>query len=318
MTHLDVPIPPIDEVGVPIIAPVTEGEPDLIPGLMPRQGQLVIAGETEVGKSLAALEICSSLITQTPLWGELEPTMKARRILYVLGEHYNEVIQRLWQVTQLPMTDQVILVGPQQLGMDKWLVSNGRSNPLAVDKLSKWSEDCDLVVFDPFSAFITGQDVENDNPQMRLLMDTMSLVTQNVGASCLVLAHQGKPQMDKFGKENTRKSYAIRGASSIEDAATNIFYMNKDGARENTMVTLTKRKYKGMAPDQYRMVRNPETLTHTLLHNRPEVEMDRILTQAKVARLKVSFPDMQITDIVKMLAAVEGKSERTIWRAVTG
>ena len=315
---LNVPVPPIDEVGVPITAPVPEGEADIIPGLLPRRGQLVIAGETEVGKSLVALEICSSLITKTPLWGELEPTHQARRILYILGEHYNEVIQRLWQVTQLPMTDQVILVGPQQLGLDKWLVAGGKANPLAVDKLSKWSEGCDLVVFDPFSAFITGQDVENDNTQMRLLLDTMSLVAQNVGASCLVLAHQGKPQMDKFGKENARKSYAIRGASSAEDAATNIFYMGKTNTESGLIVTLTKRKYKGIAPDEYKLGRNPETLVHSLLGNRPAVEMEKIVTQAKVARVQAHFPTMTLTDIVKLVAGVEGKSERTIWRALQG
>ncbi len=317
------PIPPLEEVATRLIAPVQEGPPDIIQGLLPRRGQLVLAGETNIGKSLIALEICSSLITGTPLWGELQPNMTARKILYVLGEHYNEVIQRLWQVTQLPMTDQVFLLGPEQLGLDKWLVAQGRPNPLGIAKLQRWAEGCDLIVFDPFSAFVVGVDVENDNIQMRLVLDQMSLIAQSIGASCIVLAHQGKPMMDKTGQEHARKSYAIRGASAIEDAATNIFYMNSarsgtsDAAQETKdqkVFTLTCRKYKGVAPPEYKLTRNVNNLRHQLLGNRPFVEVRKIETQAKIARVMREFPQFKIDDVYKLVAATEDKSERTIRR----
>ena len=102
--HIDVDparlgrIPSLEEVAVQITADIPEADPDIIPGLLPKAGQLVIAGETNVGKSLVALEICSALTTGQPLWGEdkLTPLIRAKRILYVLGEYYNEVIQRLW------------------------------------------------------------------------------------------------------------------------------------------------------------------------------------------------------------------------------
>lgn len=316
-----VPIPPLEQVATKLIAPVEEGPPDVIPGLLPRRGQLVIAGETNIGKSLVALEICSSLVTGTPLWGELQPTHAAKKILYILGEHYNEVIQRLWQVTQLPMTDQVFLLGPEQLGVDKWLVSGGRPNPLGVAKLQRWSEGCDLIVFDPFSAFVLGSEVENDNIQMRLVLDQMSYIAQSVGASCLVLAHQGKPMMDKTGQEHARKSYAIRGASAIEDAATNIFYMNeaKPGTsaaaqetKDTKIYTLVNRKYKGLAPPEHRLTRNPHTLTHTLLGNRPYVEVRRLEVEAEVGRLRIAFPDMSLSDAYKTIAAIRGIHERTV------
>ena len=109
------PIPDLEAVGIPITSPIEEGPPDAIPGLLPRRGQLVIAGETDIGKSLVALEICSCLTTGNPLWGELKPTIRARKILYILGEHYLGVIQRLWQLTKLPMNDTVWLLGPEQL-----------------------------------------------------------------------------------------------------------------------------------------------------------------------------------------------------------
>jgi len=318
-------LPALEDIAVPITGQIEEGEPDIIPGFMPRGGQLVIAGETEVGKTLIALELCSALTTGNPLWGDdnLRPTQTAKKILYVLGEHYNEVIQRLWRKTQLPMSDQVWLIGPDKLASDKWLVVNGKQNAPAVDKFCRWAEGADLIIFDPLAAFVSGVDVENDNAQMRLVLDTMSLIAQTSGSACMVLAHQGKPQMNQYGQENSRKKYAIRGASSIEDAATNIFYMGKaEGkdaeAGDRKVYTLTKRKYKGEAPDEYRLVRDPDTLVHQLLGNRPFVEVKKLTTQAMVGRVRHQFPDMKIGAIYELLSAVTGMSTRTIERYMEG
>ncbi len=320
-SSITAPIPALDQVAVPLISPVKVGPPDIIPGFLPRQGQLLIAGETEVGKSLVALEICSALTSpNTALWNELSPTLQARKILYVLGEHYNEVIQRLWAITGLPMSNQVWLLGPERLGYDKWLVIKGQVNLIAVEKFKRWTEGADLIVFDPLSAFLTGEGAENDNMLMRMALDTMSLIAQSAGASCLVLAHLGKPMLDQQGKEHRRQSYAIRGASAIEDAATNIFYMERAAATENNLpegvqvLQLRKRKYKGVAPDKFVLMRDALTKRHTLLGNRPNCEVRRISTQAEVTRFQLAFPHLSISDAVKAVAAIHNINERTAWR----
>ena len=314
--------PSIEEIGERIIDPIKAGPVDIIEGLLPRHGQALIAGETNVGKSLVALEICSSLVTGEPLWGELTPTTTAKKVLYILGEHYNEVIKRLWAHTGLPMTDQVWLVGPEQLGFDKWLVTHGKQNPVGIEKLTKLADEMDLVVFDPLAAFVAGENAENDNVQMRLVLDSMSIITQKTGATCLILAHQGKPQLGPQGQENTRKSYAIRGASAVEDAATNIFYLNKaegtSGAAADTkdskVYTLKCRKYKGIAPEEYKLMRNGANLRHTLLGSRPFMEVRKIETQSKLSRLMMAYPDMRIPEVIKIMAAMEGLNEETIRR----
>lgn len=316
------PIPPLEDIAIAITDEIKEGPVDLIPGLLPRQGELVIAGETNVGKSLMALEIVSSLITGEKLWGELEPTTQVKKVLYVLGEHYNEVIQRLAQHTKLPFTDQVFLLGPEQLNYDKWLVSNGKPNLHSINKFRKWAEGVDLIVFDPFASFLIGEGAENDNIGARIALDSMSLIAQSSGASCLILAHQGKPMMDKHGIEQARKTYAIRGASGIEDAATNIFYMGKakgeseaaQRAADGDIFALTCRKYKGIAPPEYRLLRDPGTLTHTLLGNRPFVEVKRIATQAKLGKLLSHIPNLNRDQAIQILAALQDCSERTIRR----
>lgn len=316
------PIPKLEDIASRLIGPIIDGPPDLIDGLLPQQGQLVVAGQTNVGKSLIAIEICSALTSDRPLWGEIYPAFKAKKILYILGEHYSEVIMRLWRHTGLPMSENVWLLGPEQLSYDKWLVTSGKPNIQAISKMKKWAEGSDLIVFDPFSAFVTGVDVENDNIQMRLVLDTMSLIAQTAGASCIVLAHQGKPMMDRFGQEHSRKSYAIRGASAIEDAATNIFYLDKatgeseaaQKASGGQIFEVVKRKYKGPAPDKYRLLRDTGTLTHALLGNRPFAEVISIDRQAKVAKLQGAFPDMPFKDVIRAVAAIQGCSEITIKR----
>lgn len=320
------PVPDLEEIGVQITSPVVAGPPDLIPGLLPQHGQLVIAGQTDVGKSLVALEICSALTTEQPLWGSLKPTRRANRILYILGEHYNEVIQRLWAITKLPMSDNVWLLGPEQISYDKWLVAGGRPNLQAIGKFKKWADGADLIVFDPFAAFVSGVDVENDNVQMRLVLDTMSLIAQSTGASCLVLAHQGKPMMDKFGQEHSRKSYAIRGASAIEDAATNIFYMDRFSKQESQagakisenikLFSMIRRKYKGDAPAEYTLMRDAQTLTHSILGARPQSEAFKSDTLSKIVRLQNTYPEMSFGDATKMVATVQGIDERTVRRYI--
>lgn len=270
-----------------------------------------------------ALEIVSCLTTGAPLWKEKKPTEVIGRVLYVLGEHYNDIVKGLWHRMGVPMGDDVWILGPEQLTVDKWLVQSGKQNPVAISKLIKWAEGADLIVFDPLSAFLTGSDAENDNIQMRLVLDSMSLIAQSVNASCLVLAHQGKPAVGKDGQEYARTKYAIRGASAIEDAATNIFYMSRVmGAstvaetRDSKVFEMRNRKYKGDAPEKYELVKDPHNLTHTLLGNRPYIQVRQMETQSTYARFSISFPEASKSDLLKMVECATGLSEASIRRAL--
>lgn len=316
------PIPRLEDVGVRLNSPIKEGPPDLFPGLLPLHGELVVAGETNVGKSLISLEIISSATTGKPLWGELQPTKQIKKVLYVLAEHYIEVIQRLLQVTKLEMPDSVYILGPEHLMYDRWIVSRGQPNVPAVAKFMKWAEGCDLIVWDPFSAFVCGQDVEQDNITMRLVLDTMSLVAQTAGAACLVLAHQGKPTMNPYGVEVKRKSYAIRGASAIEDSATNIFYMDHASAGHEAIETstggkvyeLVLRKYKGLAPPKYTLLRNNETLTHQMITGTAFEAQMKFDLRGKVARLQRDNPKWDHDTVIRAVASMDGKAPDTIRR----
>lgn len=324
-------IPSLEEIATKIDAPIAEGPPDLIPGLVPLRGMVVIAGETNIGKSSAALEICSSVITGQPLWraSSLTPTKIAKKVVYILGEHDSEVIQRLWGKLDVPMDGKAFIIGPDKLGFDKYLVASGRPNIQAVNKLKRWTEGADLVVFDPLGSFVVGADSENDNSQMRQAIELMTSITHEAGASTVILAHQGKPYIDKNGQEHARRAYAIRGASAIEDASTNIYYMSRistlpgqmaNAAEAKNCIEMYRRKYKGEAPECMRLRKDPDTLRHTLLdEDRPMVEARRQAVQAIYGQFQLAFPEASLTELVQMVAiAAKETSTRTIWRHLRG
>lgn len=314
------PIPSLEEIAERLNGPIKEGPPDIIPGLLPSDGQLILAGQTNVGKTLLNLEIISAVTTGKPLWGELEPIRRCKKVLYVLGEHNTEEIKRQLKFTRLEMPDQVFILGPDKLMWDKCLVTKGGQNVQAVNKFMKWAQGCDLIVFDPIASFIHGESAENDNVQMRLVLETMSMIAQSTNASCIVNAHLGKPMMNQYGQETKRQTYAIRGASAIEDSASTVFYFDKasnpaiEQSTGGEVFELVCRKNKGVRQEKFSLLRNKETSTHTLISGNTFEAVRKIDLRAKFARFQDDNPKFDDHTIIKMIATSEGKSPDTVRR----
>lgn len=301
--------------------PITE-EPELIAGLVPAKGQLVIAGETETGKSLTAIEICHALLTGEPLWETLPVLQTVERVLYVLGEHYPATIRRQWLRMGLPTpAGRFNLVGPDLLP-DHALVDNGVLQKHTIAKLAQWAKGRGVVVFDPLASFVRGVGAENDNAVMRQVIEIMTLIAQTAGALALIPAHAGKPQMVK-GKEMSRTRYLLRGASAAEDAATNLFYLlaeEDDVATGYQRFALVKRKYKGQAPDAYQLARHPETGRQRIFPGAKE--FGRLLHEEKRERLEHAVERLREAygwtkdDAVRALGLMDGSSTSAVYRAL--
>lgn len=217
--------------------------------------------------SLTALEIQSSLLTGSPLWGEIKPSKTLTKTVHFLAEHTSVTLQGLYHRTKLPHAGDLRIFGPEHLGPHKLLVSSGVRREAAVSYYKKLAEGAGLVVFDPLASFIQGQAAENDNSPMRNLVDTMIEIAQSTGAACLVLAHQGKPTYFN-GQKMKKTAYATRGASSSEDAFTAVHYLEKiDGVRfgGNDMMQLRPVHFKGRKAQPFRLVRDLDTCRQTLL-----------------------------------------------------
>lgn len=238
--------------------PPEEGDPDLIAGLLKRHARLLITGETDVGKTLIGLEVAYSMLTGDPLWGKLIPIHTVSQVTYVMGEHDKEYLKGQWALLGRVTPPGFWVLPPP----GKRLVARGDTLVGHQMLYRGWCEGSGLVIFDPLGAFASGVDVENDNAQMRAVIDAMSLVAHP--GALLVFAHMGKPTFDpKEGSWRRRESYATRGGSAIEDAVTECFYMEKDREHGETFI-LRRRKFKGQAPAFFRLSRDPLTLRHTL------------------------------------------------------
>ena len=251
-------IPPCPDQWIADVSP--DYPPDLIPGFLPSWGVCLIAGETEVGKTLIALEIVQACLSGTRLWGSLLPTRTVSRTMYCLGEHHRETVKELWKKLTLPIPEDraFTLLGPEHR---QFLVQRGMPANGAVRTLGAWARGAGLVTFDPLLSFATGFSIENDNALMRQLVNAMEDVARMAPqAACLVLSHMGKPERDEDTRQYARRpTYATRGASAIEDSVMACWYMEE---RAPGCYRLERRKYKGEAPKHYFLIRDAVTLRH--------------------------------------------------------
>lgn len=241
--------------------------PELLEGVLLAHGATGIVAEKEAGKSLTALEIQSSLLTGTPLWGEIKPSKTVAKTVHFLAEHTSTTLQGLYHRTRLPHAGELRIFGPEHLGPHKLLVSSGVRREAAVSYYKKLAEGAGLVVFDPLASFIQGQSAENDNSPMRNLIDTMIEIAQSTGAACLVLGHQGKPAFVN-GHKVRKSSYATRGASSSEDAMTAVHYLDRVPNVKfgrNEVFELRAIHYKGIKPKPFQLIRDATTCRQTLV-----------------------------------------------------
>jgi RecA-family ATPase len=301
-----------------VYEPLPEASPELIPGILPESGTAAIVGETDTGKSLIALEMASSLLTGQPLWGEIVPNRTIERVVYVLGEHTCVTLQGLFHRTQLPHQGDFKLIGPEHLHPYKAIVIAGVAQPIAIDRLVRWTEGANLIVFDPLAGFVQGLNSEQDNSAMRTLIDSMSYVADKNKSACMILSHMGKPRIDDQGGEIRRTSYAMRGASAQEDALTHVFYLRRQtlvkqqGAQER--FELSVRKFKGSPSNESCVLeRDPVTKRNTLINGlaaaKNKVGRDGVSREeraafyAQVNNLRSEKPDFKYETCLEIVAA---------------
>lgn len=244
--------------------PLDPAPPEILPGLLPRHGHLSLIAETNVGKTLVALEILESVLSGRPLWGQLKPTDTYTRGTYITGEYDENYIKQLWQKIRGTTPEKAIVLLPRLT-----LVTAGQ---LVVENFKRYKDLCagsQVVVFDPLSAFVVGTDIENDASLTRAAITAMLEVAGN--NSVIIPAHMGKPQYNpKDHAYFQRTSYAARGSSSIEDTPMACFYLKKSESSvfPNQLFYLKNRKVKFGGVDGYQLLRDDETLRHTLVNSK--------------------------------------------------
>ena len=201
------------------------------------------------------------------MWGKLYPTQTIPRVTFILGEHNEDNLREQWLLMGYTVPERTLrVIGPTER---KILVSSGGASMGNRAIYTEWCAGSHLIVFDPLNAFVSGVRVEDDNVQMRALINVMEDIATASGAALVILHHMGKPHFEpQSGEYRHRDKYAARGASGIEDAVMACFYFERmppSYKKGPDMFTLRRVKYKGQAPGYYHLKRDGGIPRHTLV-----------------------------------------------------
>lgn len=196
-------------------AKIKERPPILINGVLPAGGGMIIAGESEVGKSLMRVEWSVLLALGLPIYGMKTP--KAQTILVFQTE--NAIKQERFR------TKQVMKGHGIESCYNRILYAQPFKKPyLTNDKFLRHAEQqvresgATVIWWDPLVSFHCKN--ENDTVGMRNVLDCITYLNRQTNAASIIIHHFGKPASKKQDEIPLR--YRMRGASSIRDWADTI------------------------------------------------------------------------------------------------
>ncbi|MBW2092007.1 MAG: AAA family ATPase, partial [Deltaproteobacteria bacterium] len=184
----------------------TQETPVVGKGILPDGGGLIIAGESGVGKSMLRLEMAVKLALGYELWGL--PVPKPRKVFILQFENPLGIekarLSRMVSGLNLQGVPKELLFSDPTIRIDLGLKRDWT-------RLLNLVKDtgADVVVYDPLTSLHSVN--ENDNVDIRKVLDTITEINRKCGTSAIVIHHFGKPNPE------LSNAYRARGASSIKD-----------------------------------------------------------------------------------------------------
>ena len=188
-------------------------------GIMPWGSHVIIAGESGVGKSLLRMELSIHLMMGWDWLGFHVP--KARKVTVFQYENsepmeksrFMKMVRGL-NIANVPQNSMSYVDRRNRINLS---IKGDRAKLL---ELVKESEG-EVIIYDCLSNLHSGK--ENDNIQMRDVLDSLTEINAKIGTSCILIHHFGKPS-----EVASKNAYRTRGASSIMDwAVTAMAYTAK-------------------------------------------------------------------------------------------
>lgn len=178
-------------------------------GILLAGGGMLLTGESGAGKSILSLEIAIRLSKGMDLW-DLK-VEKEQRILIIQKENTPQSVQtrlrRQAYGLQVGKLDNIILAD-RQFTADMLQVRDRRR---ILDIIEKTRPT--VIILDPLISY--HQANENDNVQMRRVMDVFTDLSRESGVAWIIVHHEGKPS----GERARDTKWRFRGATSIRDWA---------------------------------------------------------------------------------------------------
>jgi DNA primase catalytic core len=188
-------------------------------GILPQGGGMILAGESGEGKSLVRTELAIHLVMGWDLWGMEIPTARRVFIFQFENTEATESYRLKKMLYGLGITN-----FPDRLSFSDTTIrldfgkERDRAKAMEIIRESK----AEVVIYDPLTSLHSIN--ENDNVQMRKILDNITEINRNLGTTATIVHHFGKPT------ENSPTAHRTRGASSIRDWA-------------DTLLALTRKKH---------------------------------------------------------------------------
>lgn len=188
-------------------------------GIIPYNSHIIISGESGVGKSLFRQELTLHLIMGWDFLGFNIPT--SRKVAVFQYENSESIEQFRMKkmcdglgITSLPKGRLSYIDRKNRINLS---LKKDREKLLGYVKES----GAEVIIYDCLSNIHSAK--ENDNIQMREILDSLTEVNAILNTTCIVIHHFGKPSEGQQGN-----TYRTRGASSIMDwAVTAMAYTSK-------------------------------------------------------------------------------------------
>ncbi len=205
-------------------------EPDILGrGILPAGGGMIIAGDTNVGKSLVRVEWTLLLALGLPIY-DME-TPEPQRIIVFQDENPNSSEQyRMRKLMQGLNIDG--LPRPERIHYARR--ARGIIPSIENDRYWKSARQqildvgATLAFWDPLSSYHSKN--ENWNSEMRRVMDRFTYLNRECNCSSLIVHHFGKPDPNN----PVGLKYRMRGARAIQDWADTVMTISSPQGSDNS------------------------------------------------------------------------------------
>jgi KaiC/GvpD/RAD55 family RecA-like ATPase len=273
-------------------------------GVLPHNSQLLIAGESGVGKSLLRLEIAIHLVMG---WDWLSFKIPTSRKVLIMQYENSEKTEKI-RLEHMMRGLGIKAFPPDKLSWIKRLKENrpDMSQKSGQERMLELVQGFkpEVVIYDCLSNIHSTN--ENDNVKMRNVLDGLTDINSKLGTACIVIHHFGKP-----GESETSSKWRIRGASAIIDWANCGFaYVNKP------------HEHKILRRLENIKMRDADKIKPILLERNEfflcrEVDEESIVPVQTIVDVITDFGgEMQNKELVSSVMEQSGCGEKTVRRAI--
>ena len=191
-------------------------------GILTKGGCLMLAGESGLGKSLIRTELAVHLVMGWDCWGLRIPGSASIHIIQAENtlQQENFRLRRMLEGLEITGFPDRLSYATRNFRIDL----NTKRDQETLLEMVKEAES-EVIIYDPLTSFHGAN--ENDNVQIRRVLDSFTEINGKLDTTTIVIHHFGKPNPDQDISHRTRGASAIRDWCDTLIALTNKAHEHK-------------------------------------------------------------------------------------------